>query len=184
MLVSPKESLMVRDLDPSGWKYCTYTEFDGTAEDCFTGTSLHLSFTDYHMPLFLPDSCGQKDSQVSILESVLSIRDHGAWVADIDVLKALTDGSIFRIPSQKLCEHPKNSAPSKPIISVESWDDILDPQDGRLVVKARGNWVARLAAAALLSRSSKRPAGRIAICPPDVCWKCLPQNHDFNIYIY
>lgn len=139
MLVSPKDSLMVRDIDSSSWKFSNYMEFDGKPEDCFTGTSLHLSFTDYHVPFFQLDSRGQKDTQISILESFISIRDSGAWVADVDILRALGKGPTYRIFPQKSCEHPKESGPSKPLLSVECWNDVLDHQDGRLVVKAHNN---------------------------------------------
>jgi hypothetical protein len=129
------------------------------------------------------DSRGQKDSQLSMLESVISIRDSGVWVADLDILRALKEGPIYRIPPQNQCEHPSNSAPSKPLVSVECWNDILDLQDGRLVVKAHGNWVARLTATALLAQNPKRPATRISICPSNMCWKCLSEEHEFNVYI-
>jgi hypothetical protein len=184
MLVSPRDSLMARDIDSSGWKFSSYMEFDGKREDCFTGTSLHLSFTDYHVPFFQTNSRGQKDSQLSILESVISIRDSGAWVADVDILEALKKSIIYKTPPQKPCEHPEDSAPSKPLVSVGCWNDILDHQDGRLVVKAHGNWIARLATTALLAQNPRRPATRISLCPPNVCWKCLPQDHEFNVYIY
>jgi len=184
MLISPADSLMVRDIDSSSWQVSSFLEFDGIPEDCFTGTSLHLSFTDYHIPIFQTNSRGQKDSQISIWEAVISIRDSGVWVADVDILRALSDGPIYRIQPQKECNHPKDSVPSKPLLSVGCWNDVLDHQDGRLVVKAHGNWIARLAATVLLAQNSKRPATRISICPPHVCWMCLPQDHEHNVFIY
>ena len=169
MLLSPKDSLLIRDVDPARWRFSSYVEFDGTPGDCFKGTSLHLSFTDYHVPFFQSSSRGQQDSQLSMLESVISIRDSDRWIADIDILRALEEGPIYRISPRVPCNHPKDSAPSKSLISVGCWEDVLDHHDGLLVVKAQGNWVARLAATALLAQNPKRPARRVSICP----WRVL-----------
>src|SRR5204863_5857269 len=88
MLISPQDP-MVRDMDLGRWRSATYAEFDGKAEDYFSRTWLHLSFTNYHVPMYDRDVRGGHDTQISILESVISVRDSGVWVADVDVLRAL-----------------------------------------------------------------------------------------------
>jgi hypothetical protein len=82
------------------------------------------------------------------------------------------------------CNHPKDSAPERSLITLECWEDVLDHHEGLLIVKAQGNWLARLAVTALLAQNQKRPAKRVSVCPSGVCWKCLRQDFDFNVYIY
>ncbi|KAK2808292.1 hypothetical protein FQN50_004851 [Emmonsiellopsis sp. PD_5] len=182
-LVSP-QAPMVRDRDLGRWA-ANYSEFDGTAVDSFSRTSLHLSFTDYHVPIFENDSRGDQDSQASILEGVISVRDSGNWIADVGILGAFEEGYISRLPQQSPCSHPDNSAPGRPIIAVESWDDILDNPDGVFVVKAHGNWIARLAVTAVLAEHSRTKKGiKITVVSNSVCWKCLAQKDTRHAFVY
>ncbi|KAM3075798.1 hypothetical protein ACMFMG_007925 [Clarireedia jacksonii] len=184
MLLPPELGLMVREIDLSRWRVFTPSKFDGQAEDCFSGTSLHLSFTKYHVPFFQNKSRGQQDASISMLESVISIRDSGAWVADVDIMKAAKQGSIYLLAHQQSCNHAKHEAPVKEMTSVGCWDDTLDYPDGSFVVKATGNWAARLAIASVLSMLPKRPAQKIVVCPKNVCWKCVMQEEGACIYLY
>jgi hypothetical protein len=65
------------------------------------------------------------------------------------------------------------------MISVESWEEMLDPPPEPFVVRSSRNWVGRLAALALLSQNLKRSTNQnIAICKERICWNCyfLPRN--------
>lgn len=75
---------MVRKLYPGAWRVES-TVFDGVPLDHFFRTSLHLGFTDWQAPLVQFQSMGQRDADVNIIESVVSIRDAGKWVADVDI---------------------------------------------------------------------------------------------------
>jgi hypothetical protein len=186
MLSSPQGSPMVRELDPSRWRVSSNGIFDGRAEDCFGGTSLHLSFTDYHVPMFQRDSRGQRDSQLTILECVISIRDAGVWVADLDVLRVLDKSPIYRVSTPLSCHHIKTSAPLSRLVAVGCWEDVLDYPPGIIVVKANGNAVARLAVTAFLAQHPQRPAARISVCPSNtnLCWECIRQQYDYNVFVY
>lgn len=179
ILISPKADLMIRDVDLSRWRVTnSHNAFDGTTEDCFAGTSLHLSFTDYQVPVFENNSRGQRDVELSMQEVVISIRDSGEWVADVNILQALASGSIHKVRPNSNCNHPKNAPPNNTLAVVDSWDDILDYPDGVSVIKASGNWVARLAATSLLVQIPTRPASRVTICPTEICWQCIQEDHD------
>ena len=175
---------MTREIDSSQWRVSSYNAFDGKAEDCFGSTSLHLSFTNYHVPSFSESRThGQQDTEISLLESVISIRDSGNWIADVDILRALEGGRICKMPPLPFSDDPKNSAPENPIISVGCWKDVLDFPDDIVVVKAQNNWVARLAIAAV-SVGNRRKIERITICPNSVCRRCVKREFPENIYVY
>lgn len=183
VLLIPTTNPMVRDLDLERWRFAQHHQFDGQPDDCFNRTSLHLSFTNYHVPIFKNKASGQQDSSVSILECVISVRDSGEWVADVNILGALGgESSVYKLDQPKRCGHPENLAPTLPIMSVECWNDVLDSPDGNFLVKAHGNWPARLAITAVLANHSKR-VKRITICPPSVCWQCLKEPFSHNAYV-
>jgi len=188
ILVPPSEDMMVREIDYGHWVSSTMTQFDGSKDDLFGGTSLHLSFSSYHVPVVETDTLGRQDSSVSILESIVSVRYRGSWVADIDVLAGLQASNVFRMRAPAACEHPKNSAPGFPLTVIESWDDIIDLPDDQVVILAHGNWVARLAVVALLGKDKKKKADRVTICPPELCWKCvnpgLGSGQLCTVYVY
>lgn len=65
--------------------------------------------------------------------------DSGVWDAGMGIIGA------------SMVRPPKHSGPAKALISLGSWEDVLDPNDGQLVVNAQGNWIARLAIPAILA---------------------------------
>lgn len=162
---------MVRAIDHGRWRVRNHEAFDGQASDSFASTSLHLSFTDYYFPLFNRDSTGQKDVQVSLLESIISIHEAGRWVADIDVLGYLEDNAIENAPETS-CIHSPQALLNHTVPAVTCWDDVLDHPTGVAVVKASGNWTARLALAALLPQITRKSHRKITLCGKDVCWVC------------
>ncbi|KAK8131889.1 hypothetical protein PG999_000062 [Apiospora kogelbergensis] len=93
ILTSPS-NLMVRELNPAAWRVET-TSFDGTPLDHFARTSLHLNFTDWKAPLVESHSVGQRDADVNIIEAVVSVRDAGEWVADVDICRALLHKNLW-----------------------------------------------------------------------------------------
>jgi hypothetical protein len=183
MLIAPRDP-MVREMDSERWRYADYPEFDGKPEDCFNRASLHLSFTNYHVPIFNSKVRGEQDSPSSMLESIISVRDSGLWVADVNILSALEeDAPVYRLDPPR-CGHSAELAPNLPITSVECWDDVLDCPEGNFMVKARGNWLARLAIAAVLANHSRMKRKRITICPPSLFWRCVKQDFPHNAYVY
>lgn len=111
--------------------------YDGKCTDKFKGTSLHLSFTNWKISLDWSNT-GEIDQQVFLLESVISVQDKGQWVADIDVLELeKSDSQVIQFQ----CECQRDAPPpsSEDVLSLESWEEILDPPPSVGVIRANGN---------------------------------------------
>ncbi|PHH87083.1 hypothetical protein CDD83_9333 [Cordyceps sp. RAO-2017] len=83
ILTSP-QNLMSRPTTPGAWRVVP-SKFDGLPADHFNKTSLHLQFTDWRAPVVQIQTVGQRGSGINILEAVISVRDHGTWVADVQI---------------------------------------------------------------------------------------------------
>jgi hypothetical protein len=178
---------MIRDIDLNSWRLNSYRTFDGTASRSFETTSLHLSFTEYHIPLF-DGSRGAHDNQVSFVESVISVRNKGQWIADVDPLPLLNGVSenIRRLPSQGTCEHQKDLNSNQDIIAIDSWDELIDQPDGIFVVRTGDNWIARLALTLVAHQRLQQTSAKFAItvCPLEVCWTCTQQSFKHHAFIF
>lgn len=173
LLIPPQEPMM-RELDYRKIMSLTTARFDGKQIDSFGRTSLHLSFTDHHVPVYDTNVKVGQDSQVSVIESVISVHDSGEWVADVDILDAINSDFVSRLPALEPCNHPKDISTEQGVFSIDTWDDILDCPSDRFVVRAHGNWLGRLATTSVLSQVLKlRDNVKITVCQPDTCWHCV-----------
>jgi hypothetical protein len=163
VLVSPVEP-KIRSNDEYNWRVVTNAEYDGTAIDAFGDTSMHLSFTDFLLPITV-ESIGNRDYEACILESVISVHHKGKWIADVDVLKAIDD-NIILLPN--VCEG-QCSAPSTSATSADNWEEIFEPQAVLNVARSRGNWIGRLALVSIAYRLYQFQY----LLPPDGCPSCL-----------
>lgn len=194
LLIPPPAAPLVRPLS-SSWRAVNYSPFDGKREDNFKGTTLHLSFTSNEFPLDYGVT-GIVDHQVFLVESIVSVLDAGTWVADLNVLGPLEQlaDRCLRVPRPLRCNHSReilSEALSKFAI-VDTWEEVLDTPPTIGLVRAHGNWCARLAAAILLSQlshdqesNSKTRAAcehemsnfmpRVLVLDnrDDVCWVCV-----------
>ena len=92
LLVPPADPKMLA-LEVDNWKFIDRETFDGTVTDTFTGTSLHLSFRDWCIPVDVGVAGrGLRDAEAYIIESLVSVYDRGKWIADLDVLQAFNKG--------------------------------------------------------------------------------------------
>jgi hypothetical protein len=183
MLTVPQDPLC-RDLDAGRWTSFDNSKFDGTPSDHFSRTSLHLILTDYHVPLFDSGSRGSQDFQIHTMDAVISVRDSGEWVADIDILSAFQSGKIH-IEDKRDCNHSKSSSHANQMLSVGSWNEILDCPDAIFVVRAHGNCSARLAIAAVLAQHSTfKDRLRVTVCPSNVCWQCVQSKPKYSPHAY
>ena len=177
-LLAPPRDLELREHDQNSWQVISTSNFNGEPEDHFAHTTIHLSFTEASLPLY-DGVRGPINSQVTLVETLISIYDKGVWVGDIDVMSSLWTLALQRLPQRHSdCPHGSERAPSTELLSIESWDEVLRPPVESMVIRASGNWTARLAIAAMLIQVLKvqQPAdiqGCIGICPDSVCWKCL-----------
>lgn len=149
--------------------------FDGTDLDSFSHTSLHLSFTDWMVPVSL-GSTGDRDAEAFFVESVISIHDNGKWVADVDIKRAIGQ----RCRWSRFCESDGVSnhcsirdvaATSSKLkfTAVDCWEELLDHPNDHMVSRASGNWIGRLA----LTAMSVRMGFTVVVLPRDCCPGCL-----------
>lgn len=143
--------------------------YDHNRENNFQGTSLHLSFTNWRRP-FDSDNRGTIDEPIFYVETVVSVHDRGEWVADIDII-SIFDLGIILLAADCHC-HGEGAGVTT---AVDSWEEVLDRPENVAVVRAHGNWAARLAVLAVCHNQS---AGDVTIVDPraSFCPKCIPAN--------
>lgn len=56
--------------------------------------------------------------------------------------------------------------------SIDNWDELLDPPEGNNTVRARGNWVARLAATCIVMQDNPERSA-LLVNPKVDCMSCL-----------
>ncbi|KAK0648697.1 hypothetical protein B0T16DRAFT_491439 [Cercophora newfieldiana] len=171
----PPSKPRLQDHDLSSWHLINHFPFDGKFEDHFSGTSLHLSFTDFEMPIDV-GARGLRDTLAVLMESLVSINDKGRHLGDLDVM-ATIHSELLDIVS--CCPHGQGSRKVQDsiphgtsldnLISVDSWDEFLDLPSASVVVRACGNWQARLAMATASVQRSKRTL----VLPKKPCLDCL-----------
>jgi hypothetical protein len=180
-------SLLVGVQDPrtralsNDYTIVSHESYDLRRENNFKGTSLHLSFTGWSLPLMntLSETIRPRDHTISLVESVISVRDRGQLVADLDIHRFLREDS--RLPVKSCSTIPNHDGSCKELlheyISIDNWEELLDPPtNGNLVFRAHGNWSARLAAYIILLRSNSQR--QVEICKHDSCLQCF--DHDYE----
>ncbi|PVH91970.1 hypothetical protein DM02DRAFT_498552, partial [Periconia macrospinosa] len=126
--------------------------FDGGEENAFADTSLHISYTDWQLPIDI-GSRGKRDVEAYYVVAALGLYDRGKWVADLNILDVFKHRLAQIIPTCK--RHPERIERFESVhetskfVAIDSWEELLDSPTEIGVVRARGNWQARLAAAAL-----------------------------------
>ena len=124
------------------------------------------------------------DPDVSFVESMISIRDRGEWVADLDIL-AIDFENLSRLKSgTKQCRHifPGFTVSPRPLSSLDCWEELIDrPEEGIGIFQATGNWAARLAAVSILTQQGFGKAVRVAGSDLQYSIKCLEMSGDLGI---
>ena len=106
MLVAPFEP----KIRPLGNQYnlVEHAVYDGKRENNFKGTSLHLSFTDWTLPLEVKSARGRTiDQEAYLVESVISVLDSGKWVADLNIL-GIDFNDLRRLRQNQQCPGHRN----------------------------------------------------------------------------
>ncbi|KAI9861080.1 MAG: hypothetical protein M1813_005509 [Trichoglossum hirsutum] len=169
VLMFPPPNIIVQSQDPSSWRVVSHNQFDGRKEDNFLSTSLLISFTGYDAPLDT-GLHGDKFVQVHFLETVISAFDGGSWVADLDVLKSIEATNLFKAQASVHCQNLTERDLGIELTTMDNWKELLNRSDGCAVVRANGNWLARLA----LSTVSTRQGYNTVILPGgDYCWHAV-----------
>ena len=174
MMVAPPKP-KIRGLSNS-YSLVNHLKYDGKHENNFEKTSLHLSFTQWNVPL-LSATTGERgtiDQDVFFLESIVSVHDQGVWVADLNILKLLDDvrGRLY-FTADRGCRCSKEDSVTRNgmYASLDTWDELLDLPESSAVFRASGNWVARLAAVSILVQ--KAEATVVVVQENKICWTCL-----------
>ncbi len=177
MLVAPFEP----KIRPLGNQYnlVEHAAYDGKRENNFKGTSLHLSFTDWTLPLEIKGAKGRTiDQEAYLVESVISVLDSGKWVADLDILCIDFEALTRLRPNYECPGHPDGHTDYE-YTSLDSWEELLDGPMSVGFLRAHGNWAARLAAVSILCQ--KNQAHCIGLLSPAAfCLECLSSDHDVN----
>ncbi|KAF2443983.1 hypothetical protein P171DRAFT_316853, partial [Karstenula rhodostoma CBS 690.94] len=150
ILVSPMEP-RIRELSDS-YNLVNHNPYDFKRENNFKETSLHLSFTDWTFPL-ATDDARTIDHNVQVVEAVISVRDRGKWVGDINVLE-VDFQELLRLKTMPctMADHTRSRSQNLDYdyTSIDSWEELLDGPNTVGIFRAHGNWAARLAAVSLL----------------------------------
>lgn len=154
-----------------------HAAYDGKREDNFKGTSLHLSFTDWTLPLEVKGVEGRTiDQEACIVESVISVLDSGKWVADLDIL-CIDFEALMKLRVSHQCPAHPNGRADYDYTSLDSWEELLDVPTNVGFFRAHGNWAARLAAVSILCQ--KGQGHSIGLLGPEkFCLECLDSAHD------
>jgi hypothetical protein len=187
LLVVP-ENLRIRP-ESNDLRAVQHIDYDYKRQNSFEGTSLHLLFTGWKVPLVLGTQ-GFIDQDVHFLEVVVEVRDRGLWVADIDILGGLSKMAKGK-PIGKLCVcgglglGPRETTLKEGFISIDCWDELLDPPHSGAIIRGHGNWAARLAAVCIsLQKYPNRPV--IPIGKQPTCWRCFgafPTDHNEEVML-
>lgn len=173
-MVPPKDPEIKSYNDINEWHQYEHKEFDGKLEDCFKGTSLHISFSEASQALNV-DFSGGRDIDAYFLETLISVHIREVWIAELDILGA------FRSPQNRLvrdlldghaCEDHESSIEGFKLISIDNFAEMIVPPKQAGIVRATGNWQARLAAASIcLAKGYK-----VILKPKGICWGCLSRH--------
>ncbi|KAI0384433.1 hypothetical protein F5Y04DRAFT_229443 [Hypomontagnella monticulosa] len=180
-MVPPKEPEIKSYTQIDEWYQYDHKEFDGKMEDCFKGTSLHLSFSEASQAVNIEFS-GERDVEAYFLETLISVHDRETWIAELDILGALTDPHdrlVRNFLKTQPCSCGPASTPAIKIISIDNFAEMIVPPRQAGIIRADGNWQARLAAASIcLAKGYK-----VILKPQKTCWGCLSKVSLSNVTV-
>ncbi|KAL8648322.1 MAG: hypothetical protein Q9210_005055 [Variospora velana] len=171
--LAPPKTPLCHEKSLADWPHIEHNDFDGSLQDNFKATSLHLSFTEAEMPLNV-DVLGNRDREAFVLETLFSVYDGGRWIADLNIcdMYGPRAPSQARITWMSVCTSPHHAdTPDwRPrMICVDSWLGLINaPEEKASLLRAHRNWQARLAASSI-----SLALGHDTVILPDViCWHC------------
>ena len=174
-LVAPSEP-KIRALGNS-YNLVNHVAYDGKRENNFRGTSLHLSFTDWDMPVEPKGARnGFVDQDARYVESIVAILDSGKWVADLDVLSVKFQ-ELRKLESHNVCPGHPPGEPEYDHTSIDSWEELLDGPREVGIFRAHGNWAARLGAVSILCQKDQSQSIGL-LGPEKFCIRCLAASYE------
>ena len=174
-LLVPPQQVMTRKPEARDWNFLDYDTFDGVITDSFKATTLHMSFTDFILPIDVGTRI--RDVEVYFLETVISVHDKGEWIGDLDIIPIATNPLLRVLPSGTTCKQHKAkniNIEDLELINVDSWKEFFDRPEEPIVFRAKGNWMARLAASSISVTQ-----GHLTLMFGEyVCWGCGIEERD------
>ena len=168
-LLMPPPDPRILSVDSERWKNVQHMEFDGIAKDSFHETSLHLGFSGYSLPKTTGKHRGAYIA-ASYVETLISVHDRGRWIADLSFMQ--DPGAYSHVHAcsdpDHVCREEKLWDLIPDLVSIDNWDELLDPPNGPAVIRAANNWQACLAATVISERLGKR-----AIVCEVWCQECI-----------
>ncbi|KAF5663486.1 hypothetical protein FCIRC_11132 [Fusarium circinatum] len=95
VLLIPPPMPRVLQVDKTRGRFVQAYPFDGTLQNSFAQTSIHLKFTEFVVPL--ASARGAVDADVVLREALISVYDGSRWIADLDILQAFESPDLIRI---------------------------------------------------------------------------------------
>lgn len=183
-LISPAEPRLVPHSLES-WRLVNHRPFDREFQNSFPGTSLHLSYTDYEMPINL-GTHGLRDNQAVLVEAVITLDDKGKRLGDLNIGPLISNPLFKLYEIMHHCIHgdaERRSIPSgsslsslRRLVSIDCWDELFEFPDRNALFRATGSWEARLAGLAASLQMKKE----VMVLPESPCLTCLAQWLDVN----
>ena len=193
LLVSPRD-LLLREPELENWDMVNHHDFDGQIQDSFRSTSLHLSLTGYELALNT-GAQGRRDQEAFYVEANVSVREEGTWAGDVDILglyqasdsvtstvflskanpvrqQGWLNGRVLRAGCRHSRRSGENYSRHERLTSIDSWTEYLDPPRNACVIRAKGNWTARLGFAAAMRGREENAL----IATDKICWACVQET--------
>ncbi|PMD33354.1 hypothetical protein L207DRAFT_498840 [Hyaloscypha variabilis F] len=180
VMLVPPQAPKIREPDLRSWKVVHQAAFDGQLRDSFQQTSLHLTFTEYEIPLAIAP--GAVDAEVSILETLIFVHDGRTWVGDLDILGSLAKNPLRHLPWCQCITAPKAETfghllaktIGPQLKSITNWEEFLCCKQNLMrteigVMRCSNNWIARLAATTL---SGGKGYSSLLIPSSSICSNC------------
>ena len=117
------------------------------------------------------------DHTISYLESVVSVRDRGRWVADL----ALLSIGATVLPMSKCgpctdASHLSSRNLRGSYVSIDDWEELLDPPfESCGIFRAKGNWAARLAVVSILL--AQKRLHEVSMIGENFCLVCWEKSY-------
>ncbi|KAM0131925.1 hypothetical protein ACHAP3_006667 [Botrytis cinerea] len=121
------------------------------------------------------------DRPVRLVETIAQLFDRDRRIAGLDIMAALESIRLSRV----VCRANKDKndiacgaeysiiLEKDDLVAADNWDEILTLNgDSLSVVRATGNWLARLAATVINTQAQRF----IISVPKDACWTCLKEH--------
>ena len=171
----PPSSPRTKKLDLESYQVINHDPYDGKLGNSFQSTTLHLGFSGYEFPSDVGVHGGRK-REAFFLETLISVHDRGEWVADLDVLAAVASPSLLKandlLPICHHAESDRRAVPEGSLVTIDRWEELLEMPKDAAIVRAHGNWLARLATAGV----SVKMGNSTILWLSHGCWACCERT--------